>query len=153
MIGFIIFAVLAAQLACSPIRKMELERNRGLWRASKIKNYKMTVKIQKTGHATPNGTFIITVRDRNAKSIKPINKPDVEMLDTEITFRGCSTIESIFGFIESAEKDREQNKRYWSRRKIEYDSKLGYPKIVDLDQSDLFDDELSFEVLEFEIYE
>ncbi len=153
MIGFIFFAVLAAQLACSPLRQTELERNRVLWHASKIENYKMTVKIQKTGHATPNGTFIITVRDRLAKSIKPIDKPDVEMLDTQIQFGRYATIEVIFSFIESAEKDKQKNNRWWSRREIEYDSKLGYPKKVDLDQSGVFDDELSFEVLEFEAAE
>ena len=153
MIGFIFFAVLVTQFACSPIRQMEFERNRSLWHESKIKDYKMKVKIQKTGHATPNGTFIITVRDRLAKSIKPINKPDVEMLDTQIQFGRYATIEVIFSFIESAEKDKQKNNRWWSRREIEYDSKLGYPKKVDLDQSGVFDDELSFEVLEFEAAE
>ncbi len=153
MIGFIFFAVLVTQFACSPIRQMEFERNRSLWHESKIKDYKMKVKIQKTGHATPNGTFIITVRDRLAKSIKPIDKPDVEMLDTQIQFGRYATIEVIFSFIESAEKDKQKNNRGWSRREIEYDSKFGYPKKVDLDQSGIFDDELYFEVLEFEVIE
>ncbi len=141
MIGFIFFAVLATQFACSPIRQTVNIRNQVLWRWNKIENYKMTVKIQKTGHATPNGTFIITVRDRIAKSIRPIDKPDVEMLDTEIRFTGYDTMEGIFRHIENAE---------CGKCEIEYDWKLGYPKKVDLDQPGVFDDELSFEVLEFE---
>ncbi len=148
--GFFLLAVLAAQFSCSQIRQMELERNRSLWRESKIENYKMTIEIQKTGHATPNGKFIITVRDRVAKSIRPIDKPDFEMLDTQIQFERYGTIEGVFSFIESAEKDKRENNRSWSRREIEYDAKLGYPKKVDLDQSGVFDDELFFEVLEFE---
>jgi len=151
LIGFIFFAVLATQFSCSQMRQMELERNRSLWHESKIKDYKMKVKIQKTGHATPNGKFIIIVRGGVAKSIKSVDfKPGLEMLDTEIQFGRYSTIGGIFSFIESAEKDNQKNNRGWSRREIEYDSKFGYPKKVDLDQSGVFDDELSFEVLEFE---
>ncbi len=63
------------------------------------------------------------------------------MLDTEIRFTGYDTMEGIFGFIDNSECDICE---------IEYDWKLGYPKKVDLDQSGVFDDELRFEVLEFE---
>ena len=151
LIGIIVFAVLAAQISCSQIRQAELERSRSLWLEKRIENYKMKIKIQKTGHATPNGTFIITVRDNAAESIKPSDKPDLEMLDTQIRFERYSTIDAIFNFIESAEKDRQKNNNSWDRRVIEYDAKYGYPKKVDLDQSDVMDDELYFEVLEFEI--
>ncbi len=151
LIGFIFFAVLVTQFACGQIRQMEFERNRNLWRDSKIENYKMTIKIQKTGHATPNGTFIITVRDRVAKSIKSVDfNPDVELADSEMRFGRYETIEDIFDFIESAEKDQQKNNNSWDRREIEYDAKFGYPKKVDLDQSGVLDDELYFEVLEFE---
>lgn len=153
LIGITVFALLAIQISCSQIKLSELERNRNLWREKRIENYKMTIEIQKTGHATPNGKFIITVRDNAAKSIKPINKPDLEMLDTQIRFGGYSTINAVFGFIESAEKDAQKNNRWWSRRKVEYDAAYGYPKIVDLDQSGVMDDELYFEVLEFAIEE
>lgn len=149
LIGIIFCAVLATQFSCSQMRQMELERNRSLWNESKIENYKMTIEIQKPGHATPNGKFIITVRDNVAKSIKPINKPDLEMLDTQIQFGRYSTIDGIFRFIENAGL----NSNSWSRQKIEYDAKLGYPKKVDLDKSGVLDDELYFEVLEFAIEE
>lgn len=138
---------------CQKLRQAELERNRSLWRDSKIENYKMTIKIQKPGHATPGGTYVITVRDYAAKSIKPVNNPDVEMLDTQIQFGRYYTIEDIFNFIESAEKDTRKNNNGWSRHEIEYDAKFGYPKKVDLDQSGVMDDELYFEVLEFEVLE
>lgn len=148
LIGIILFAVLATQISCSQIRQAELERSRSLWQESKIENYKMTIKIQKTGHATPGGTFVITVRDNVAKSIKPFDKPDIEMLDTQISFGRYDTIEDIFRFIELSEAEYG-----WDRHEIEYDAKLGYPKKVDLDQSGVMDDELYFEVLEFEILE
>lgn len=147
----IVFAVSAAQISCSQIRLSELERNRNLWLEKRIENYKMKIEIQKPGHATPNGEFIITVRDNAAESIKPFDKPDLEMLDTQIRFGGYSTINAVFGFIEGAEKDARKNNRSWNRRTIEYDANYGYPKKVDLDQSGVIDEELYFEVLEFEI--
>lgn len=153
LIGIIFFAILASQISCRQITQSELERNRSLWLEKRIENYKMTIKIEKTGHAAPNGKFSITVRGGIAKSIKPIDKPDLEMLDTQIQFGRYSTVEAIFSFIVNAEADKQKNNRSWSRRNIEYDAKLGYPKKVDLDQSGVMDDELYFEVLEFAIEE
>lgn len=149
-------AVLLTQISCGKLDVLtnsSLETHRNLWRENKIENYKMTVEIQKTGHATPNGKFIITVRGGIAKSIKPFDKPDVEMLETQMRFAGFDTVEAVFRFIESAENEGKNENRTWNRRNIEYDSKLGYPKKVDLDQSGVMDDELYFEVLKFEILE
>lgn len=149
--GFLLTVILATQFSCGTLRNIELERNRSLWNDSKITNYKMTIKIQKTGHATPNGKFIITVRNSVAESIKMFDKPDVDMMkDSVIRFGRYSTIEGIFSFIENAENDKEKNNNFWSRRTVEYDAKFGYPKLVDMDQSGVFDDELFFQVLEFE---
>ena len=140
----------AAHISCEKFgQNSAIEKNRSLWRDSKISDYKMIVKINKTGHATPNGKFIIVVRGGVAKSIKPFDKPELEMLGTQIRFRGYDTIKGIFNFIESAEK----NNTFWDKREIEYDAKFGYPKKVNLDQSGVMDDELYFEVLGFEILE
>lgn len=147
-------AILSTQFSCAVLQKNEFDRNRKLWSESKITNYKMTINIDKTGHATPNGKFIITVRNGTAESIKMFDKPDVDLLqDSVIRFGRYSTIEGIFSFIENAENDKEKNNRSWARRITEYDAKFGYPKKVDLDQSGVSDDELYFEVIEFEILE
>ena len=105
----LLIAILAAQFSCAALQKNELDRNRKLWSDSNIKNYKMTIKIQKTGHATPNGKFIITVRNGVAESVTPFDKPEMDMLkDSVIQFGRYDTIEGIFSFIESAEKDKEK---------------------------------------------
>lgn len=38
----------------------------------------------------------------------------------------------------------------WNRKEIEYDPKYGYPKRVNLDKASVNDEELVFEVLQFE---
>lgn len=114
----------------------------------------MTIEIQKTGHAAPNGTFIITVRGGAAKSIKSADfNPDAELIDSNLRFGNYNTIEGIFAYIKSAENEKRESNGSFNRWKVEYDSKLGYPKIVDLDQSKYIDDELYFEVLEFAVEE
>ncbi len=140
-------AILATQFSCAALQKNEFERNRNLWRESGVKNYKMTVEIQKTGHATPMGRFVITIREGMAKSIKNTN--NLELISGILRFDGLKTLDDIFGYIERAEKDTGT----WGKRVIEYDEKLGYPKKVNLDKSGVLDDELYFEVLQFEILE
>jgi hypothetical protein len=163
LFGILFSAVFFTQISCGDLKeqtksdlkpnlprqtKSDLETNRDLWRKSEIENYKMTIKIDKTGHAAPNGKFIITVRGGVAESIVNFDKPDVDLRDSILRFENYDTIEDIFSFIQSSET--EQN---WDRHEIEYDAKSGYPKKVDLDQSGVMDDELYFEVLEFEILE
>lgn len=140
-------SLLATQFSCAVLQKSEFERNRRLWRESNIKNYRMKVEVQKTGHATPMGKFVITVRDGMAKSIK--NENNLEIISGGLRFDGLKTLDDIFGYIESAERDTGT----WSKRVAQYDSKLGYPKRVNLDKSGVLDDELYFEVLQFEILE
>jgi Family of unknown function (DUF6174) len=140
-------AILATQFSCVALQKNEFERNRRLWRESGVKNYQMTVDVEKTGHAAPIGKFIITVRDGVAKSIK--NTKNVELISGIRGFDGLKTLDNIFDYIERTEEDT----GIWDRRQIEYDEKFGYPKRVNLDKSGVLDDELYFEVLEFEILE
>jgi hypothetical protein len=146
---FLLLAVLATQFSCGTMRQIELEQNRRLWRDSRIANYKMTVDLRKTGHAAPSGKFIMTVRGGAPESVASVNKPDVDVSGGVIKFGNYDTIDDIFQYIERA--DRETSS--WDTRVVEYDSKLGYPKKVSLDEARVFDEELSFQVLEFEILE
>ncbi len=140
--------ILATQFSCDKLQKNEFERNRRLWRESNIKNYKMTVDLQKTGHARPMGRFVIVARDGAVKSIK--NKDNIELSSGGILrFDGLKTLDDIFNFIEQADNDM----GIWDIKVIQYDEKLGYPKMVNLDKSGSLDDEIYFEVLQFEIEE
>lgn len=121
----------------------ELERNHQLWRESGIVNYRMTVDLQKTGHATPMGKFIIEVRDGRAVSVKSATDPRI-VPDAE-RFQSYATLEDIFGIIGGA------SRRQPEKMDVEYEPKLGYPKRLHLDyKASTMDDELFFQVLEFE---
>lgn len=147
--GFLLIVILAMQLSCGMSRQREFDSNRRLWRESKITNYRMTVDLQKTGHATPMGKFIITVRGGEAESIKAVGSPEKDLKNGDIKFGRYDTIEKIFDYIENADNDKEG----WDTRIVEYDSKLGYPKKVSLDKARVFDEELFFQVLQFEALE
>lgn len=141
----VLLLILITQFSCSSLRKYQLNSNRQLWRESGVKNYRMKVDLQKTGHANPMGKFIITVKNGAAESIKLANKPDSDVRNEK--FEKYETVEKIFAYIENSENvDWE-----WDVRTIEYDSKLGYPKKLHLDDYSSFDEEIFFEVLDFEI--
>jgi hypothetical protein len=143
--ALLLTAILTAQFSCGIFQG--LERNRRLWRESKITNYRMTVNIQKTGHAAPSGKFIVTVREGKTESIKLFDKPEAD--PSTVKFGRYVTIDELFDYIEKAEKETWS----WDKKEIEYDAKLGYPKKVNLDASRVFDEELLFQVLEFEVLE
>jgi len=147
--GLLLIAIMIAQFSCGTLRQSELDRNRQLWRESKITNYRMTVDLQKAGHATPNGKFVITVREASAESIKSVNNPEVDLRNGGLKFERYDTIEDIFAYIENTEKETWS----WNKREIEYDPKLGYPKKVELDTTQAVDEELFFAVLQFEVLE
>jgi len=137
--------ILAAQFSCGIFREspeVELERNRKLWRESKITNYRMTVDLRKSGHAGPRGTFIFTVRRGAAESVAAA-KP--ELTDSSEDVEQYDTIEKLFQIIESAAKRRP------GILEIEYEPQLGYPRKLDLDyKSFVSDDELYFQILQIE---
>jgi hypothetical protein len=145
--GFLLIAILVLQFSCEKLQQNELERNRRLWRESGITNYRMTVNLQKTGHATPNGKFVITVRQGIKESIKRADNPEADL--TGIYFGRYVTIEEIFEYIERAQKEKWE----WVKKEIEYDAKLGYPKKVSLDAARVFDEEFSLQVLQFDVLE
>ena len=140
----ILLVMLAAQFSCGVFARMNLKSQRQLWRESGTVNYRMKIYINKTGHATPNGKFIITVRDGEVESIKREDNQAINP-DTQ-RFSQYDTIDDIFNFIERGIEESPY------KFEIEYDAKLGYPKKLDLDPKQrTFDDELFFEVLEFEV--
>lgn len=133
-----------ATASCGAVNNAEIERNRRLWHGSGVVNYRMTVDVQKTGHATPMGKFIIEVRDREAVSIKLASDPTRDA--TTERFSRYDTIDDIFDIIETASVQRPD------KMDIEFDPKLGYPKRLHLDpNASAMDDELFFQVLQFEI--
>jgi hypothetical protein len=104
----------------------------------------MTVDVQKTGHATPMGKFIIEVRDREAVSIKLASDPTRDAMTER--FSRYDTLDDIFDIIETASVQRPD------KMDIEFDPQLGYPKRLHLDpNASAMDDELFFQVLQFEI--
>lgn len=144
----ILFVISAAQLACGAADQMNLKSNRQLWRESGSVNYRMKIYINQTGHATPNGNFTITVRNDRVESIKNKNDLEISDINADIArqFARYDTIDDIFNFIENGTKDDPYGFR------VEYDQKLGYPKKLNLHSAkDTFDDELFFQVLEFEV--
>lgn len=145
--GLVLIVILASQFSCGTSGKAEFDRNRRLWRENNIKNYRMTVDLKKAGHAAPNGKFIINVRDGRSESIR--NAADQEPVPEIVRFGKYTTLDEIFEYIE-AEEQRGGN---WDIKEIEYDPKFGYPRKVNLDKARVLDDELSFQVLQFETSE
>ena len=139
-------AVWLFHTSCGSSSHLKLERNRRIWRESNTANYRMTVDLQKTGHAAPNGKFIITVRAGTAESIRPVSDPEVEVRKSVLRFDRYDTVEDIFNFIEATEKEDWD----WNKREIEYDPQLGYPKKVNVDARRVFDEELFFEIQQFD---
>lgn len=149
MSGVLLIATLAMQFSCSVFRQSEIERNRLMWRTSGITNYRMLVDLRKTGHASPNGKFVIIVRRGVVESIKLANDPEFDLSKSVIKFGRYVTIDDVFDYIETMEWETWN----WHTREIQYDSKLGYPKKVNLDASRVFDEELFYQILEFEVIE
>lgn len=145
--GFLLITVLVIQTSCVVAQfsdKQELAKNRLLWKESGVKSYRMTVDLQKTGHATPMGKFIITVCQGTAVSIRTVDEN--RLIFNDRMFDRYDTIENIFDYIEIEIKESKS----WHIKDIEYDSKLGYPKKVNFDSPGV-DDEFSFDVLNFEV--
>lgn len=142
----ILLAILMMQISCGTLARTNFERNRKLWRDSGTVNYRIKIYINKTGHATPNGKFTITVRGGKAESIKREDNSPVDM--NTARFWDYDTLDDIFDFIERGTKDAPY------KFEVEYDKQLGYPKKLDLDPKQrTLDDELFFQVLEFEVIE
>jgi len=135
-------AVLLLQISCSD-PAAQFDRNRSLWQASGILSYKMTVKIDKTGHAAPNGTVEIVVRDGRTESITRVENPSTGF-DLP-RWAAYDSIDDIFEFMEGSIRMPPE------KMDVEYDPQYGFPKKLNIDPKlSTRDDELFFQVLEFE---
>jgi len=132
------------QFSCGFVRSVEgeVERNRAKWNNSGIANYRMKMEVEKTGHAGPMGKIILEARDGNSV----LTRVDSEWYGGDIA--KCApydTVPKMFDFIEQAAK------RHPDVLDVSYDPTLGYPTQLRLDgDSRAIDDELSWEVLQFE---
>lgn len=136
--------ILAIQFSCvmRQIAKSKFERNRRMWRESKITDYKMTIKVFQSGHANPSGTRIIEIRGGTATSIK---LADSEVVDDSEKWKAYDTVEKIFDIVANAQKKNP------ATLDVEYDEKLGYPKKLRLEYSfSATDDELAVDILQLE---
>ena len=143
MIVLYILVACWIQISCASSLSSGLEKNRRIWNESKIDDYRMKVKIMKTGHATPMGVVAIEVRDG-----KPVSTTWAEGRSTGQPVQNChpyDTIPEIFGLIDDAEKHDPEE------LEVSYDPTLGYPVRLKMDpRRTTMDDELSWEVLQFE---
>ncbi len=93
------------------------------------------------------GKYIIEVRGRTNATIRSASNPEA-VIDTTMFLREFTrydTIDEIFDFIEK------NSSSFGLFQQIEYDPTRGYPKKLNIDPDmSAIDDELSFEVLEFE---
>lgn len=146
--GAILFlAALFLQFSCTTIfGGFSLTKNRNLWKESKIRNYRMTMEIRKTGHATPSGFAVVEVRDGKAVSINPA--PGLQMGCWNNNCSRYETVEQIFAIIEDAQKQSPEELI------TEYDAQYGYPTHVRMDIAKrTFDDELMIKIMQLEVIE
>jgi hypothetical protein len=143
---FFIFMLIVAcmiQPACSLGRSGAgaAETNRAKWNASHIENYRIRMRVDKTGHAGPMGNIVLDVQDGNSVS----SRVDGEWYGGDIAkCAAYDTVPKMFDFIEEAAK------RNPDVLDVSYDPTFGYPNRVRLDyNSRAIDDELSWEVLDF----
>ncbi len=140
-------AALLSQFSCTAFfGKNSLDKNRSLWSESKIPNYRMTMEIRKTGHATPSGFALVEVRDGKAVSASPA--PGLQNGCWNDNCAKYDTVEKIFAIIENALKQNPDELI------TEYDAKYGYPKHLRMDIArTTFDDELMIKIRQLEIIE
>lgn len=139
-------AGLLSQFSCTsaPLDKSSFNKNRSLWNESKISNYRMTMEIRKTGHATPSGFAVVEVRDGKAVSIGPA--PDLHYGCWNNNCSNYDTVEKIFAIIEGALNQSPDELI------TEYDANHGYPKDLRMDiAKTTFDDELMVKIMQLEV--
>ena len=154
----LVFAVALGLLGCGAAGRLVLPgaaHYREKWSASGIRDYRMRVVIQKTGHATPMGTYEVRIRGGRIESVLAAGSPmggtipeperplPEEYINTR--FARYGTVERFFDHIEAAEKGSPD------LMETEYHPTLGYPTYIHLDPSrSTSDDELMVKVLELE---
>src|SRR4051794_14181659 len=98
----LLFVMAGSIVSCSYFSaQATLERSRKKWDESRILDYRMKVKVDKTGHAGPEGAVIIEVRDGTMVST---NTVDREWLGGDPKkIESYDTIREMFDLIEKAE--------------------------------------------------
>ncbi len=123
----------------------ELERNKRIWRESKVKNYKITLESAiADAFYTTLSPVEIEVRDGKAVSIRHLakdNKP-ISMEEAKNNYglmlyerRGLDTIEGMFELIKQAEEGKTSNGVRTSLLEVEYNPKFGYPMSIKFDRA------------------
>lgn len=137
---YVLVVLFAAQLSCS---SADVKSSRDRWNAAGITNYKMKLKVEKTGHAGPMGALFVYVRNGDEVSRMRINE---EWLGGDVDkCAAFDTVPEMFDIIERVEKDKHDVLN------VTYDSTLGYPAKAVIDpNSRALDDELTWEILSLE---
>ena len=128
--------------------------SRAKWQTAGITSYRMKVAIQKPGHGTPMGTYLITVKDGQAVEILAgpssyggeVVEPKTLITDRTypIRYDPYDTIDDYLAIIEDADR------KGAAMIDVRYDLTFGYPVYLHIDRDrSAIDDELKLEVLEF----
>ena len=152
----VVLAVLLFQPSCSFVSRLsgnDIASNREKWRASGIRDYKMFAVIQKTGHMTPMGTYLITVRDGKTESVfsgaSPFGNPDppvpTRRLENEDFLSRLGPFDSIDDYFDYIERESKGDPEIFETK---FHPTLGYPTYINLDpRKTTNDDELLVKVL------
>lgn len=126
------------------INESSLEKNRRLWRESKIDNYRLFFENMGWTMNVIAVPFIAEVKKGEVVSIEIIGS---KKYNNHPNFKEYCTVEKMFEQIQFAEKSN------YKKIEVEYDAKLGFPKRVLLDEPKTSDEEVSWEVSKIEIIE
>jgi hypothetical protein len=149
-------AVLLFQPSCSFVSRLsgnDIVSHREKWRASGIKDYKMFAVIQKTGHMTPMGTYLITIRDGKTESVfngaSPYGNAEPPLptsrLDREDFLSRLGPFDSIDDYFDYIERESKKDPEIFETK---FHPTLGYPTYINLDpRKRINDDELLVRVL------
>ena len=105
-------------------KQLEFERNRRIWRESKISDYEMVIEGE-YGMQVPEKPVVIRVKASQSEFIKALKGKQEPAFAFVYKEAGCDTVEGLF---ERAALLLQ--KRNLKNLKIEYDSALGYPKEI-----------------------
>ncbi|MDQ3523228.1 MAG: DUF6174 domain-containing protein [Gemmatimonadota bacterium] len=120
-----------------------LERNRRLWSAAKVDDYRMTVKVQ---GAMFYAAAVVEVRDGVPVSVTPSAPTSLPATHSATAFQALDTVEELFEAVQRAIKQKP------ARLEVKYDPELGVPVSLYVDVSTtIADEEHGFAVENFQV--